>query len=37
VGRDAGLPRDLYGDVMDKFGLEWMFNISLPEGWAQTH
>jgi PhnB protein len=28
---------DLYGDVMDKFGLEWMFNISLPEGWAQTH
>ncbi len=27
---------DMYGLVMDKFGLEWMFNISLPEGWSQT-
>lgn len=27
---------DLYGDVMDKFGLEWMFNISQPKGWSQT-
>ncbi len=22
---------DMYGDVMDKFGIEWMFNISQPE------
>ncbi len=27
---------DIYGDVTDKYGIEWMFNISLPEGWAQT-
>ncbi len=27
---------DMYGDVTDKYGIEWMFNISLPEGWAQT-
>lgn len=27
---------DMYGDVKDRFGVEWMFNISLPEGWAQT-
>ena len=26
---------DMYGDVMDKFGIEWMFNVSLPEGWSQ--
>lgn len=27
---------DMYGDVKDRFGIEWMFNISLPEGWSQT-
>lgn len=27
---------DMYGDVKDKYGIEWMFNISLPEGWSQT-
>ncbi len=38
----AGMPLqkqvwgDMYGDVKDKFGIEWMFNIALPEGWAQT-
>lgn len=26
---------DMYGDVMDKYGIEWMFNVSLPEGWSQ--
>lgn len=26
---------DMFGDVKDKFGIEWLFNISLPEGWAQ--
>lgn len=26
---------DMYGLVKDKFGLEWMFNISMPEGWSQ--
>lgn len=25
---------DLYGDVRDRFGLEWMFNISPPGGGA---
>ena len=27
---------DMFGVVVDKFGIEWMFNISLPQGWAQT-
>ncbi|MBK8460944.1 MAG: VOC family protein [Micropruina sp.] len=27
---------DMFGVVKDKFGIEWMFNIALPEGWAQT-
>lgn len=26
---------DTYGQVKDKFGLEWMFNISQPGGWSQ--
>ena len=26
---------DVYGLVMDKFGLEWMFNISQPDGASQ--
>lgn len=39
---EAGMPLekqvwgDMYGDVKDKFGIEWMVNISLPEGWSQT-
>lgn len=34
----AGMPLemqvwgDMYGDVKDKFGIEWIFNISLPQG-----
>lgn len=27
---------DMYGALTDKFGLEWMFNISLLEGWSQS-
>lgn len=27
---------DMYGDVKDKYGIEWMFNIALPQGWAKT-
>lgn len=27
---------DMYGDVKDRYGIEWMFNISLPEGWSQS-
>ncbi|MFT4215750.1 MAG: VOC family protein [Micropruina sp.] len=26
---------DIYGLVMDKYGIEWMFNVSVPEGWSQ--
>lgn len=26
---------DVYGLVMDRFGIEWMFNISQPEGASQ--
>ena len=26
---------DTYGQVTDKFGMEWMFNISNPGGWSQ--
>ncbi len=26
---------DLYGDVKDKYGIEWMFNISLPNASSQ--
>ena len=37
----AGMPLekqvwgDMYGDVKDKYGIEWMFNIALPDGWAE--
>ena len=27
---------DMYGEVTDKFGVEWMFNISLPQGGSDT-
>lgn len=27
---------DVYGLVKDKYGIEWMFNIAQPEGWAQS-
>ena len=27
---------DMYGDVMDKFGIEWMFNISTPQEGSQA-
>lgn len=27
---------DMYGTVMDRYGVEWMFNISLPEGWSHS-
>jgi PhnB protein len=26
---------DIYGLVKDKYGIEWMFNVSAPEGWSQ--
>lgn len=26
---------DVYGLVTDKYVIEWMFNVSVPEGWAQ--
>ena len=25
---------DVYGLVKDKYGIEWMFNVSVPEGWS---
>ena len=25
---------DIYGLVKDKYGIEWMFNVSAPEGWS---
>lgn len=25
---------DIYGLVKDKYGIEWMFNVAVPEGWA---
>lgn len=37
----AGMPLevqvwgDLYGIVKDKYGIEWMFNISLPDASSQ--
>lgn len=27
---------DVFGLVMDRFGIEWMVNVSMPEGWAQS-
>ncbi len=27
---------DTFGLVMDRYGIEWMVNVSLPDGWAQT-
>lgn len=27
---------DVYGLVKDKYGIEWMFNIAAPQGWAET-
>lgn len=26
---------DIYGEVKDKYGVEWMFNVSVPEGGSQ--
>ncbi|MCA0251999.1 MAG: VOC family protein [Actinobacteria bacterium] len=26
---------DIYGLVKDRYGIEWMFNVSIPEGWSQ--
>ena len=26
---------DVYGLLKDKYGIEWMFNVSVPEGWSQ--
>ena len=25
---------DMYGQVKDKYGVDWMFNVSVPEGWS---
>jgi len=25
---------DMYGELVDPWGVAWMFNIALPEGWA---
>lgn len=27
---------DVYGLVKDKYGIEWMFNVAQPQGWAET-
>lgn len=27
---------DMYGELVDPWGIAWMFNIALPEGWART-
>lgn len=27
---------DLYGELVDPWGIAWMFNVALPGGWAET-
>lgn len=27
---------DFYGELVDPWGVAWMFNIAAPDGWAKT-